>query len=206
MKASDILKPYRKAAPELGYRANAWITLLTLLEAGAEGLSKADLMTHYSIFGDGATTALTRWKNKGLLTVHERKCRGDQGGRNANVYVATDKLRDLLTDGMDGIRVADILARYNEIAPALKKRASVWITFLQLCEAGTEGMTKATLLNYYACNNKKRASALNMWESAQLVTQQRYDARGDGGGRKRCVYTPTPKLHAFLRVKMEAAA
>lgn len=206
MKASDILKPYRNVAPELGYRANAWITLLTLLEAGPEGLSKAELMTHYSIFGDGAHTALNRWKTKGLLTVHSRKCRGENGGNNANVYVATDKLRAFLTDGMEGITPADILARYNQIAPALKKRANVWITFLQLCEAGTEGLTKAVLLNYYACNNKKRASALNMWESAQLVTQQSYAARGAGSGRPRCVYTPTPKLHAFLRVKMEEAA
>jgi hypothetical protein len=206
MKASDILKPYRKAAPVLGYRANAWITLLTLLEAGPEGLTKAELMHHYSVFGDGATTALNRWQRKGLLTIQERKCRGGNGGRPASVYIATDQLRDFLSDGMEGITPADILSRYNEVAPALKKRASVWITFLLLCESGSEGMSKAALLNYYACNNRKRASALHLWEHAQLVTPQRYAARGAGGGRTRTVYTPTPKLHSFLRVGMEQAA
>lgn len=206
MKPSDILKPYRKAAPILGYRANAWITLLTLLEAGPEGLTKAELMTHYSVFGDGATTALTRWYGKGLLTIESRKCCGENGGRAANVYKATDKLRAFLMDGMEGITPADILSRYNEVAPALKKRASVWITFMLLCESGAEGMTKAALLNYYACNNKKRASALHLWEHAQLVTPQRYAARGGAGGRIRTVYTPTPKLHSFLRVGMEQAA
>jgi hypothetical protein len=96
MKATDILKPYRKAAPALGYRANAWITLLTLCDAGPEGLSKADLMNHYAVRGDGSATALKRWERAGLLTVHSAKAKGNRGGRSRHFYVATEKLHQFL--------------------------------------------------------------------------------------------------------------
>ncbi len=206
MKPSDILKPYRKAAPILGYRANAWITLLTLLEAGPDGLTKAELMNHYSLFGDGAHTALTRWHRKGWLDVSKKACRGENGSRPSMVYISTEELRAFLTDGMEGITPADILTRYNQIAPALKKRANLWITFLTLCEAGSDGLSKADLLNHYAANNRKQTNTLHLWEHAKLVTPQIVAARGNGSGRPRTFYTPTPKLHTFLRVGMEEAA
>lgn len=206
MKASDILKPYRKAAPVLGYRANAWITLLTLLEAGPGGLSKGDLMQYYSLAGTGAHTALNRWVEKGWLAVQCRKCRGDNGGRPSTMYISTEVLRDFLNDGMDGITPAQILKAYNAVAPVLKKSANLWITFLMLCESSKEGMSRAVLMSYYACNNRKRASLISLWEHAELVTQQSYAPRGNGHGRHRTVYTPTPKLHKFLRVNLEDAA
>lgn len=206
MKASDILRPYRKAAPVLGYRANAWITLLTLLEAGPEGLNTADLMQYYSLAGTGAHTALNRWHGKGWLNVQQRKCQGELGGRPSTVYICTEELRAFLTDGMEGITPAQILKRYNAVAPALSKNANLWITFLTLCESGNEGMSRSVLMNYYACNNRKRASLISLWEHAQLVTEQSYPPRGNSHGRNRTVYTPTPKLHSFLRVGMEQAA
>lgn len=96
MKAADVLTIYRKAAPALGYRANAWITLLTLCEAGDEGLTKANFMHHYAVRGDGADTALRRWERAGLLTLKQRRAKGTRGGRWANIYVATEKLHSFL--------------------------------------------------------------------------------------------------------------
>lgn len=96
MTAADILKIYRKAAPALGYRASAWIVMLTLCEAGDAGMSLSELTAYHAVYGQGAQTVLRRWVLAGLATVTERRASGTLGGRPCKVYTATPKLYKLL--------------------------------------------------------------------------------------------------------------
>lgn len=44
MKASDILKAWRRVAPAFGYRSTAWLKMLQLVEAGDQGLTLRQLV------------------------------------------------------------------------------------------------------------------------------------------------------------------
>lgn len=96
MTAAEILNIYRQAAPALGYRASAWITMLTLCEAGDAGMSLSDLTKYHAVQGQGAQTVLRRWVHAGLATVTERRASGVLGGRRCKIYTATPKLYKFL--------------------------------------------------------------------------------------------------------------
>lgn len=92
MTAAAILKRYRRIAPVIGHKSSAWIVMLTICEAGAEGIDHAELgrLMHGKPMALAST--LRRWKAAGILVSGEAPSRGENGGRPRVIYMATPKL------------------------------------------------------------------------------------------------------------------
>lgn len=92
MTASAILKRYRLIAPVIRGHASAWIVMLTICEAGEEGIDHADLGRLMRGKPMALAPTLRRWKEAGILVSGEAPARGSNGGRNRVIYMATPKL------------------------------------------------------------------------------------------------------------------
>lgn len=101
MKAAEIARIYRAAAPVFGNRPSAWLLLVLICAAGEAGMTVNDLCNLLQQKSrDSRQSTLRRWHKAGLLnraeipaTCHDGRKRG---GRNQVVYSATPKAFQLL--------------------------------------------------------------------------------------------------------------
>lgn len=96
MTAAAILKRYRRIAPVIGHKSSAWIVMLTICEAAEKGIDHYDLGRLVKSRQMALTPTLRRWKKAGLLTSTEAPARGQFGGRNRVIYMATPMLYQAL--------------------------------------------------------------------------------------------------------------
>ena len=92
--ASDILNRYRKVKKAVK-RANTWISLLALAEAGKKGLTLSQLTDFHAIRKDNAHTTLSRYVKLQLVYFEDRKAKG-VAGRLCRLYFATPLLYQIL--------------------------------------------------------------------------------------------------------------
>jgi hypothetical protein len=92
MTAAAILKRYRRIAPVIGHKSSAWIVMLTICEAGAEGIDHSDLGQLMRGKPMALAPTLRRWKEAGILVSGVAPARGVNGGRPRVIYMATSKL------------------------------------------------------------------------------------------------------------------
>ncbi len=96
MTAAAILNRYRRIAPVIGFQASAWIVLLTICEAGPEGIDHAGLVKLLRGKPMQMAPTLRRWKQAGILVSGEVPPRRGKGGACRVIYMATPKLYEAL--------------------------------------------------------------------------------------------------------------
>lgn len=92
--ASDILNRYRKVKTAVK-RVNTWVSLLSIAEAGKDGLTLSQLTEFHAIRKENAHTTLARYEKLKLITFKDRAAKG-VAGRLCRVYFATPLLYQIL--------------------------------------------------------------------------------------------------------------
>lgn len=97
MTAHDILDRYQAIAPAVGHKPSAWMLMLSLCAAGAEGISRSELGERLKSRRLSTTRTIRNWQAAELITTTSKPARGRHGGRAQVIFHATPRLYKLLS-------------------------------------------------------------------------------------------------------------